>query len=163
MLRAPSGALAQLLCEKSRLLEGGDWSPFSLARFLLCGASSGGSLRVSYYVDPLRVRGGLGVVGVVPVPPLVRRGLRVTLRRVLPLLLAPERSDVEIVPGTSHLLVAAVVDEIGPEHPLTIADERVRAVPLVHARVRVEAVGDGVPWHLPAHPRLHALDVRLGP
>jgi hypothetical protein len=38
-------------------------------------------------------------VSVVVVPPLVRRGLRVTLGRVLPLLLAPERGDVEIAPG----------------------------------------------------------------
>ena len=29
------------------------------------------------------------------------------------------------------------------------------------AEVRVEAVGDGVPRHLPAHPRLQARDVRL--
>ena len=35
------------------------------------------------------------------------------------------------------------------------------AVPLVHAEVGVEAVGDGVPGHLPAHPRLQARDVRL--
>ena len=38
-------------------------------------------------------------VRVVVVPPLVRRGLRVALGRVLPLLLAPERGDVEIAPG----------------------------------------------------------------
>ena len=35
------------------------------------------------------------------------------------------------------------------------------AVPLVHAEVGVEAVRYGVPRHLPAHPRLQALDVRL--
>ena len=35
------------------------------------------------------------------------------------------------------------------------------AVPLVHAEVGVEAVGDGVPRHLPAHPRLQSLDVGL--
>src|SRR6266446_2102916 len=35
---------------------------------------------------------------VVPDPPLVRRGLGVALRRVLPLLLAPERSQVEVAP-----------------------------------------------------------------
>jgi len=38
-------------------------------------------------------------VSVVVVPPLVRRGLRVALGRVLPLLLASERGDVEIAPG----------------------------------------------------------------
>src|SRR5262252_4914436 len=98
---------------------------------------------------------------VVPDPPLVRRGLGVALRRVLPLLLAAERSDVEVAPGAPHRLVTAVVDEVGAEHLLAIADERVRAMPLVHAEVSVEVVRDGVPRHLPAHPRLHALNVRL--
>src|SRR5579871_3855918 len=36
------------------------------------------------------------------------------------------------------------------------------AVPLVHAEVGVEAVGDGVPRHLPTHSCLQALDVLLG-
>ena len=44
---------------------------------------------------------------------------------------------------------------------VAVAEERVVAVPLVHAEVGVEAVGDGVPGHLPAHPRLQARDVRL--
>jgi hypothetical protein len=35
------------------------------------------------------------------------------------------------------------------------------AVPFVHAEVDVEAVGDGVPRHIPAHLRLQADDVRL--
>src|SRR5438034_10948504 len=79
--------------------------------------------------------GGSFVVAVlvVPIPPLVRQCLRVALRRVLPLLLTPERSDVEIVPSGPHLLVTAAVDEVGPEHVVAIADERIRAVPLVHA------------------------------
>src|SRR5207245_1428845 len=99
---------------------------------------------------------------VVPDPPLVRRGLWITLRRVLPLLLAPERSDIEVVPGVSHLLVAAVVDEVGAEQAFAVADERVRAMPLVHAEVGVELVRHGVPGdQLPTHPRLQALDVRL--
>src|SRR6266542_6820323 len=80
---------------------------------------------------------------VVPDPPLVRRGLGVALRRVLPLLLAPERSHVEVAPGAPHRLVAAAVDEVGAEHAVTVADERVRAVPLVHAEVGVEAVRQG--------------------
>ena len=54
------------------------------------------------------------------------------------------------------------VDEVGAEHPVVIADERVGAVPLVHAEVGVEVVGQGVPRdQAPAHPRLQALDVRL--
>src|SRR6516225_3944884 len=49
---------------------------------------------------------------VVPLPPLVRRGLRVALGRVLPFLLATERGNVEIVPRAPHLLVAAAVNEV---------------------------------------------------
>src|SRR5688500_1361147 len=79
---------------------------------------------------------------VVPVPPLVRRSLRIPLRRILPLLLAAERSDVEKTPGASHLLIPAAVDEVRSEDLVAVADERVRAVPLVHAEVGVEAVLD---------------------
>src|SRR5207247_3428123 len=84
---------------------------------------------------------------VVPDPPLVGRSLRVALRRVLPLLLAPERSDVQVVPGIAHLLVAAVVDEVRAEYAVAVAYERVRSVPLVHAEVFVEVVRYGVPRH----------------
>src|SRR5439155_1045834 len=83
------------------------------------------------------------------------------LGRFLPFLLAPERSHIEVAPGAPERLVAAVVNEVGAEHAVAVADERVRAVPLVYAEVFVEVVRDGVPRHLPPHPRLHALDVRL--
>ena len=98
---------------------------------------------------------------VVPVPPLVGRGLGVALRRVLPLLLPPQGGDVEVAPGAAHRLVAAVVDEVGPEHPVAVADERVRAVPLVHAEVGVEPVGHGEPRHRPPHPLLQPRDLGL--
>src|SRR6266853_3554744 len=134
----------------------------SLARFRLCVApSGGGSFRVGYDIDPLRVRRGLGVVVVVPVPPFVRRGLRVTLWRILPGFLTAERRDIEIAPGGPHRLVATAVDEVCAEHPLAIAEEHVMAVPLIDAEVHIEAVGNGVPGHLPSHPRLQARDVRL--
>jgi len=97
----------------------------------------------------------------VEAPPLIRRGLGIALGRVLPLLLAPERREVEVGPGAAHRLVAAVVDEVGAEDPLAVAEEGVRAVPLVHAEVGVEFVRNGVPGHLPAHPRLPAVDLRL--
>src|SRR5215210_4694557 len=51
------------------------------------------------------------VVLVVEVPPLVGLGLRVALGRVLPLLLASERGDVEVAPRAAHRLVSALVDE----------------------------------------------------
>src|SRR6202035_585228 len=97
---------------------------------------------------------GLGDVTLMPVPPLVRSALRVALRRVLPDLLTTERRHVEVAPSGAHRLVAAAVDEVGAEHALAVADERVVAVPFGHSEVGVEAVGDGVPGDLPAHPRL---------
>src|SRR4051812_46800915 len=96
-----------------------------------------------------------------PVPPLVRWGLGIALWRVLPVLLTSERGHVEVAPGASHCFIAAVVDEVSAKHLVAVADERVMAVPFVHAEVGVEAVGDGVPRHLPTHPRLQALDVWL--
>src|SRR5213075_620276 len=63
-------------------------------------------------------RGFVVAVLVVPPPPLVRLRLRVAFRRVLPLLLAPQRSDVEVVPSVPHLLVTAVVDEVSAEHAI---------------------------------------------
>src|SRR5215210_489712 len=79
------------------------------------------------------------VVLVVQVPPLVRGRLRIALRRVLPLLLAPERGDVEVGPGAAHRLVAAVVDEVRAEDPAVVLSyEGVGAVPLTHVEVGVE-------------------------
>src|ERR1700691_1218238 len=108
------------------------------------------------------MRRWFGVVVVVPVPPLVRRGLRVTLWRVLPHLLTAEWREVEVAPCTSHRLVPAVVDEVCAEHFITVAEEHVVAVPLVDAEVFVEAVSHRVPRHLPTHPCLQTGDVRLG-
>src|SRR5215213_10382615 len=102
-------------------------------------------------------------VGVVVVPPLVRRGLRVPLRRVLPCLLAAEGGEVEVVPGAPHLLVAAGVDEVGAEDPVALADKGVGAVPLVDPEVLVEVVGERVPGDvLPPMALLQALDLGLG-
>ena len=64
---------------------------------LFVAPSDGGSLRVRQDIDPLRMRRGLGVIVVVPVPPLVRRGLRVTLRRVLPVLLRRRQSVTQVM------------------------------------------------------------------
>src|SRR5438445_12706377 len=75
---------------------------------------------------------------VVPDPPLVRRSLGVALRRVLPFLLASQRSDVEIAPGAPHRLAAAVVDEIRSAHSVAVADQRVRPLPFVHAEVLIQ-------------------------
>src|SRR4029077_149356 len=92
------------------------------------------------------------VVLVVPPPPLVRWRLRVGRRRVLPFLLTPEGSDVEVVPSGPHLFVTAVVNEVGAEHAVAVAYERVGTVPLIHAEVLVEAVRDRVPRNeLPTH------------
>src|SRR5687768_7749010 len=55
---------------------------------------------------------------VVQVPPLVRRGLRVALGRVLPILLATQQRHVQVRPGGPHRLVAAVLDPVGAEDPV---------------------------------------------
>src|SRR5207245_8255040 len=86
-----------------------------------------GGLSSVRHLDPLRVGRGAGDVTVVPVPPLVRSALGVALWRVLPRLLAPERRHVEVAPGGAHRLIAAAVDEVGAEHALAVADERVVA------------------------------------
>src|ERR671910_1621650 len=111
----------------------------------------------------LRERSRALAVLVVQVPPLVPRRLRVALGRVLPLLLAPERGQVEVAPGAPHRLVAAAVDEVGAEDLVALADEGVRAVPLADAEVGVEVVGDRVPGDVaPPHALLQALDLGLG-
>src|SRR5205085_12107010 len=79
----------------------------------------------------IRAKPGLAVV-VVVVPPLVRRRLGVALRRVLPLLLASERGDVEVGPGGAHRLVATAIDEVGAiDAVVVVAVEDVVAMPLV--------------------------------
>src|SRR5258707_8927727 len=103
------------------------------------------------HLDPLWVGRGLGDVEVVPVPPLIWSALGVALRRILPRLLTPERRHVEVAPGGAHRLVAAAIDEVGAEHALAVADERVVAVPFIHPEVGVEAVRDSVPGDFPAH------------
>src|SRR5215216_1546553 len=84
---------------------------------------------------PLRARLPALAVRVVVVPPLIWRRLRVALRRVLPLLLAPERGDVEVAPRAPHLLVATAVDEVGAVDLAVVADERGGSVPLTDAEV----------------------------
>src|SRR4030095_10557621 len=71
-------------------------------------------------------RSSIGIF-VVADPPLISAGLRTTLRRVLPLFLAAERSDVEVVPSAPHLLIAAVVNKVGAKHAVAVADERICA------------------------------------
>src|SRR5579863_9260951 len=118
---------------------------------LLRVAPAEGGFSYVRYLNPLPVRRGLGLVVIVPVPPLVWRGLGVTLRRILPSLLTAQRSDVEVAPSSPHRLVPAAVDEVCAEHLLASAEEYVVAVPFIDTEVFVEAVGDGVPRHRPAH------------
>src|SRR6476646_3059529 len=94
---------------------------------------------------------------VVPDPPFIWRSLRISFRRVLPLFLTPECSQIKVAPSAPHGLVATVVDEVGAEHAVAGADERVRTVPLVYAEVSIEVVRYGIPGHLPSHTCLNAL------
>src|SRR5260370_14248112 len=106
--------------------------------FRLCVALSEGGFSSVGHLDPRLVRRGLGLVVVVPVPPLVRRRLGVTLWRILPGFLTTEGRDIEVAPGGSHRLVAAAVDEACTEHPLAVADGCIRALPLADAEVHLE-------------------------
>src|SRR5271166_1638185 len=95
---------------------------FALTGLPFCFAPSLRSTRrVGEYIYPHRMRRGLGLVVIVPVPPLIRRFLGVTLRRILPLLLTSQRSHVEIAPDRPHRLVGAIVDEVSPEHSVAVA------------------------------------------
>src|SRR3954471_18378106 len=82
---------------------------------------------------------------VVPGPPAAGLGLGIAVGRVLPRLLPPEGGDVEVAEGAAERLVTAAVDEVGPEDPVAVAEEHVGSVPLVHAEVGVEAIGQRVP------------------
>src|SRR6185437_6929543 len=126
--------------------------PGLIAKRLLAGGRN---------LDPLLVRRGVVDVAVVPVPPLVGLGLRIACGGILPKLLPAKRRDVEVVPGAAHLLVAAALDEIGPENPVTLAEEYVGAVPFVDAEVGIKTISDGEPRDVPAHARLQPGDVRL--
>ena len=138
-------------CVKSDGLKGDEVVALRLSSLSpLPRAFGGGSFRVGDDIHPLRMRRRFGSVVVVPVPPLVRRGLRITLRRVLPSFLTAERREVEVAPGASHRLVAAAVDEVCAEHLVAVAEEHIVAVPLVDAEVFVEAVCHGVPGHTPS-------------
>src|SRR6476660_7060476 len=122
--------------------------------------SCGGTARLSARAAPADLcensgRSFVVAVLVVPIPPLIRCCLRITFGRVFPFLLPSERGDVEIVPRSPHLFVAAIVDEVGAKHAVAIADERIRAVPLVHVEVLVEVIRDRITGdELPAHTRL---------
>src|SRR5262245_46583522 len=100
--------------------------------FRRCVAVPEGGFSSVGHLHPLRVRRGPSIVVVVPIPPLVRRGLRVTRWRIFPFLLAPERRHVEVTPGAPHRLITAAIDKIGAEHLVAVADECIVAVPLVH-------------------------------
>src|SRR5262249_21177674 len=99
---------------------------------------------------------------VMPVPPFIWRSFGITFRRILPHFLAAERREIEITPDSPHRLIAAIVDEIGAENLVAVPDESVVAMPFVHSKIFVEAVGDGVPRHLPTHACLQTLDIPLG-
>src|SRR3954454_3445466 len=87
-----------------------------------------GGLSGVRHLDPFRVGRGVRDVTVVQVPPFVRPGLRIAIRRILPLLLASERRHVEVAPDGTHRFVATAADPIGTEHALAFADERIVAV-----------------------------------
>src|SRR5512145_2387254 len=74
-----------------------------------------------------RVSAALCAVLIVAPPPLVRRALRPALRRVLPVLLAAERRQVEERPGTPERLDPASGREIRPKDRAAVAQEDAEA------------------------------------
>ena len=74
--------------------------------------------------------------------------------------LASERRGIKVAPHGANRFVAAAVDEIA-EHPCALAEEDVVAVPFIDAEIGVDAVGDRVPRHRPAHPLFQPCDIRL--
>src|SRR5919198_1562666 len=112
------------------------------------------------------------LVLVVPAPPLVRRALRVTGRRVLPVLLPAERRQVEERPDAAERLHAALRREVGATDLVAVAEEDAEAERLAvlvlrrvgrleaRSEVDVEVVLEGrVPRDRPAHPRPVRLDL----
>src|SRR5262245_329505 len=93
----------------------GRWSDRRCSYFRFGVALSEGGFSSVRDLDPLRVRRRRGVT-VVPVPPLVRRTLGITLWRFLPCLLAAKRRDIEVAPGGPHRLVPAAIDEVCAVH-----------------------------------------------
>jgi hypothetical protein len=95
-------------------------------------------------------------------PTFVWLRLRIALGRVLPKLLTAKSRHIEIAPGRTHRLIAAPVDEISAEDPFAVLNEGVMAVPLIDAKIDIEAVSDRVPGDpLPPHARLQARNVPL--
>src|SRR5919106_4225517 len=102
---------------------------------------------------------------VMAAPPLVRRGLRIARRRVLPVLLPAEGCQVEEGPDAAERLDAAPGREVRAIDVVAVAEEDAEAESLARvsrdAEVGVEvAAGRGVPRDRPAHALLVRLDVR---
>src|SRR5437660_1773793 len=95
---------------------------------------SGGSFEL--LADDL---GDCGLVLVVPSPPLVGRGLRVPGRRILPVLFAAQRRQVEECPGGAKGLDPATGREVSGADLVGVAKKNTQAESL--ALVRGEARG----------------------
>jgi len=105
------------------------------------------------------------LVLVVATPPLIRRGLRPAVGRILPVFLPAERRQVQKGPGATERLDAPPGSEVGAIDVVAIAQENAKTEGLVrvarHTEVDVEvAAGRGVPRHAPAHALLVTMDVR---
>src|ERR1700716_3214701 len=113
---------------------------------------------------PLAAGGGILVL-VVAAPPLIRRGLRPALRRILPVFLPAERRQVQEGPGATERLDASPGSEVGAIDVVAIAEEDAETEGLAcvarDTEVDVEvAAGGGEPRHGPAHALLVTLNVR---
>ena len=90
-------------------------------------------------------------------PAAVRGRLRPAFRRVLPLLLASVRQQVDEGEAVAELLGATALRVVRPVHGVADAEEDVHLEPTARRGTHVGsegAVRGGVPGHLVAHPRL---------
>src|SRR5262245_54184962 len=114
----------------------------------------------------------LSFILVVATPPVVPRSLRVALGRVLPVLLATERRQVEQRPDRAYRLDAAAAREVGAVDLASVADEHGEAEQLAvlvligirlsraAAEIDVEVACERRdPGNLPAHPPAVGLDL----
>ena len=107
-----------------------------------CGSGLASAYSSCQYPPLIRA----GSEGSLPASPPILPGRRVQLRSRQP------RS-------APHRLVTAVVDEVGAEHAVALADERVEPRHLSTLEV-AHPIPSVLPGHLPPHPCLHPLDVR---
>src|ERR1700722_467503 len=98
-------------------------------------------------------------VFIMQAPPTIGRAPLDALRRILPILLPPERRQIEEGPDAAQHLDAAPAGEIGTKQAVGATEENVKAKAAIHAEVGVEIIEGRIPRHRPAHALFEFLDI----